>query len=150
MIALGLSTEVVNVWMNDPGFGAHKVTSLPHGAAVLCISTFGPYIATAAADKVVRLWRSTDAGKSYTQAAVAEQRDDVRCLHLSGERLVTGSLERCARLYEVKGASLVGPMASVHHAAEITCVLVIPDGFVTGGGDKMVRIWDEAGVWLLK
>ena len=45
MIALGLSTEVVNVWMNDPGFGAHKVTSLPHGAAVLAIATFGPYIA---------------------------------------------------------------------------------------------------------
>jgi hypothetical protein len=66
MVVVGLSTDVANVWAIDEGRKTHVVCSLPHGAAVLCVSTFGPCIATGAADKVVRLWRSADDGKTYT------------------------------------------------------------------------------------
>ena len=72
--------------------------------------------------------------------------DFVRSLAFSadGTRLVTGSWDNTARVWDVAGGKLVAILD--HRSGMVATVSIAPDGkrIVTAGGDGTAKLWERA------
>ena len=72
--------------------------------------------------------------------------DDIRSVDFSpdGSRIVTGSRDKLAIIWDAKTGSMIGkPLKG--HSNEINCVNFFPDGtrIITGSDDNLAIIWDS-------
>ncbi len=142
------------IW--DLATGA-PLRTLPHGSAVTAV-TFSPdlrYLATGAADGIVRLW---DVREGVLMQQFTAQRQPVAVLALAfnfdGRLLASGGLERIARLWSVSTGGLIGELDNVTGDFVYTLAFS-PDAqlLLTAGGslsgvirDNAIRLWEVAGL----
>lgn len=63
----------------------------------------------------------------------------VRCLKVSGERIISGSDDKTIRIWDQNGLLL---RTLEGHEEAVTCLQVIGQTIISGSEDKTVRIWD--------
>jgi WD40 repeat protein len=109
-------------------------------ASGVAFSPDGKLLASAGADKVVRLW---DAATGKPTAALKGHKDDVYSVAFSpdGKTLASGSYDKTVRLWDAGGKHLATLKA---HTSTVNTVAFSPDGKVlaTGSNDGTIRLWD--------
>ncbi|HEY9645253.1 MAG TPA: TIR domain-containing protein [Chroococcidiopsis sp.] len=133
--------RTVRLWTLD----GRLIKTLPFDAPVWSVS-FSPtddLLAIATADETVALvradgtvvnrWRSVNQGKVFSIRFSPD-----------GKQLLTGSADKIARLWDLKG-NLLQTFAG--HTGEIWAVRFSPDGtrVATGSADNTIRLWDLTG-----
>ncbi|KIN94405.1 hypothetical protein M404DRAFT_939931, partial [Pisolithus tinctorius Marx 270] len=65
-----------------------------------------------------------------------------------GKRIVSGSLDKTVRVWDVEGGAQIGGPLEGHRDVVVNLVAFSPDGkrIVSGSGDMAVRVWDVGGV----
>jgi len=105
----------------------------------LTISPDGKLLASASADRTVRLWRLPDGQISRT---LDNHTNFVVSLGISpdGGILASGSADKTVRLWRLPEGELVKTLAG--HAGEVGAVAFSPDGYLLASGDtRMIRLW---------
>ena len=118
-----------------------------HTVFSVCFSPDGTWIASGAADNIVRLWSPSLAAA----IELKEHEDKVRALCFSpdGSTLVSGSEDRSVRLWSLRPASLGKCMQTLQkHEKAVRSVCFSSCGrFVaSGSADSTVLIWDLGSV----
>jgi WD40 repeat protein len=110
----------------------------------------GKRIASASADKSVRVW---NAKTGEAMATLAGHKDDVTCVAFTadGKRVVSGSADKTIRIWDLSLGLGDKKEAKVleGHEDGVTCLAIFADGkrLITGGMDKTLRLWDlETGL----
>jgi WD40 repeat protein len=105
----------------------------------LTISPDGELLASASADRTVRLWHLPDGQILKT---LDNHTNFVVSLDISpdGNFLASGSADKTVRLWRLPGGELVKTLAG--HAGEVGAVAFSPDGGLLASGDtRTVRLW---------
>ena len=109
----------------------------------VAFSPDGTRLASASADKTVRLWNATT-GQPVGQP-LAGHKDEVRSVAFSrdGTRLASASADETVRLWDATTGQPVGQPLNGAHTA-VRSVVFSPDGtrLASASEDKTVRLWD--------
>ena len=112
----------------------------------------GKRLATASADKSVRLW-DTESGKLVTE--LVGHKDQVVAVAFSpdGKRLATASWDNTARLWDATSGQLIKELKG--HLDRVVAVAFSADGqhwqrLATASWDKTARLWDATSGQLIK
>ncbi len=155
-VAMSCADAAVRVW--DPAAG--KVISLPTGRrAALCRVTLSPdgqWLATAGGDGVARIWslpplwaapETTAAAFQPTMSVAHDKALTDVAFSRDGSRLVTGSADGTARVWETRTGQAVTP--ALHHGGTVNQARFSPDmrRVVTASDDGTARVWEaDTGV----
>jgi WD40 repeat protein len=99
---------------------------------------------TTGVDPYVKQWDAN--GVLLRTLAGHEKSVDALALHPDGQRLLTGSVDATARLWDTHSGEPLAVL--VGHKKTVAAVAVTPDGMlgVTGSYDRTIRLWDlESG-----
>jgi WD40 repeat protein len=110
----------------------------------LSLSKDGTKLA-ASADKVAKVWNLAD-GKEVANITLGAEAKSVG-LTPDGTRLVIGSVDKLARLYELDG-TLVEAFAS--EGPVIATLALDAKRVIAAGADKTARVWTSSAVWQKK
>ncbi len=129
--------------------GAEQTPNLlrGHRAAVLsvCFSPDGKRIASASADKTIKLW---DAGTGTKIRSLSDHTEGVLCVAYSpdGKRLVSASADQTLKIWDAGTGQPVHTLKG--HTGAVASVAYSPDGkrLVSGGGEILkpgqLKVWD--------
>lgn len=103
----------------------------------------GRLLATASADRTVRIW-DTRTHQQVGLIPASAHGDQAMSADFSpdGRRIVTGCRDRVVRLFDADTKELL--LELLDHESHVACVAFSPDGtrIASGSGDATVRIWD--------
>jgi WD40 repeat protein/serine/threonine protein kinase len=152
LVAAGTSTGEIYLWRIDwsrPQVAFERLAPLPVGGPVTAVAMAGDgsWLASAAdSDRgAIQLWRRQEDGSFALDRVLQGHKDRVVALAVaeSGDRLISGSLDESARLWDPASGEVVeayfghfGPVWSVACAGRSSVQEV-----VTGGDDGTVRVW---------
>lgn len=108
------------------------------------ISTSGQLIATASADKTVRVWKPTGEVKAILPASTSVGGATCAAFSPDGRYVVTGSAGEAVRVFDIEDQEQVHVWAS--HTDTVTAVAYSPDGkqILSASADKSVKLWAAA------
>ena len=108
------------------------------------ISNSGQLIATASADKTVRVWKPTGEVKAILLASTSVGGATCAAFSPDGRYVVTGSAGEAVRVFDIEDQEQVKVWAS--HTDTVTAVAYSPDGkqILSASADKSVKLWAAA------
>ncbi len=113
----------------------------PEAVFSVAFSPDGKTLATAGADKTVRLW---DVETSLPVGAPMQHQGEVRSVKFGpkSDLVLTGGVDQTARLWEAATGRQIGP--PLPHPGEVHAVAFAPDGksIAIGCSDGSVRLWN--------
>jgi Tol biopolymer transport system component len=131
----------------DSAGGGKPVRELAESQDVLfavALSSDGKRLATAGADRVVRVFE-TETGKQLTQ--IEDHADWIFDIAFSpdGKRLATASRDKTSKVFDIEKKESLGTFSG--HGQPVYTVSFTPDGksVASGGEDNMIRIWTMDG-----
>jgi len=147
---ISFAGESDSLLLSDPGKLVGRVSLLlrqaiaPADTSLTSVAYLpdGKGIVTAGADKMVRLWNSTD-GKEVRQfTGHTDVVTSVAVTH-DGSRVVAGSADKTVRIWKTTDAE---PVASLTHTSEVRSLSLSADSsrLAVTGDDGLVRVWDLA------
>ncbi|EFA75443.1 WD40 repeat-containing protein [Heterostelium album PN500] len=129
-----------------------------HSYPVQCLDVDNGFMVTGSLDNSLRLW---DLGKRQCHSIVSTKAHnfDVFCLQMSGGLIASGSSDSTVKLWRVddlinseeslndrmdRGEPQVNmqPLQTFKHNSCVTCLQMTGDRLMSGGSDKVVRVWD--------
>ncbi len=119
-------------------WGGHE-----RGAYGMAFTHDGKQAVTGSGDRTIKLW-DLESGRELKRFEGHSQTVYAIALSADGSRVLSGSLDGTARLWDIaSGAELA---LYVGHSGPVYSVAFGPDGTIlTGGYDRTIRIWPEAG-----
>jgi WD40 repeat protein len=141
LAASGAADSSVRLW-RLPAAGEGVAPRLGHeGAIRACVFKGSGAVLTASEDSTARLW-STTSGEELRRFAA--HLHGVTSLALSGDgsRLITGSLDRSIRVWEIEDAE-AEPRALYGHAHGVSALALRGDGALLASGsiDGSMKVW---------
>ncbi|MBI2943108.1 MAG: protein kinase [Candidatus Wallbacteria bacterium] len=110
----------------------------------IAVSPDGKRLATAGADRLVRLWDPTNGREVGRMQGHTEP---LWALDFApgGDLLVTGGHDRTVRLWDTRAQRALAKLEG--HTGQVWCVAVSPDGRLAASGDtdRVIRVWDVPG-----
>ena len=163
LIASSSWDRTVRIWKADTG--ELRFTIDGHGAKVqrVAFSPDGKTLLSGSADRTARLW-SVEDGRPIATVKAHQQRVYDVGFSADGKKFITASWEKSAKVWDVETVQDVAvlrrtPVPAVSSVATLkaheggaTFVTIAPDGktLVTGGEDRLVRLWDMSSGELLE
>ena len=103
------------------------------------------HLATASGDKSIRLW---DLEKAQMVSQFAEHEEDVMCVDVQGDLMVSGSCDRTAKLWDIRQTRAVRNFNA--HLGDVNAARFISEyTFLTGSADGYMRLMDMRGLNVL-
>ncbi len=145
-LAVGAADNAAHVWpMENEGLGAEIVCSGHEGAVTaVAFDPLQPRLATASADRTVRVWTLPSA---IEPTVLAEHGNYVSGVAFSpdGRWLVSGSFDGTARRYDLSQTDWPSASAVLSgHSDRVFTLAISADSrwLATAGRDQSVRVWD--------
>jgi eukaryotic-like serine/threonine-protein kinase len=144
-LASGSADRTVAIW--DAATGEQQQLLFDHTDSVLAVSFHplegSPYVATASADGLVRLFESTEGTLLVTYEGHAGPVNSVS-FSPDGSELLTGSDDGTLRRWNTFSGEELSGLSG--HADAVSSVAFSPDGLImaSGSADTKVKLWDRA------
>lgn len=104
----------------------------------------GKRVASASADKTVRVW---NARTGEAIATLTGHKDEVTCVAFTadGKRIVSGSADKTLKLWDLDTKKELRTLEG--HTDAVTCLAIFADGthVISGSMDKTLRVWNLEG-----
>ncbi len=135
--------KTIQTWVLPDGTPKTKLNH-PGAITAMILSKDGAKIA-ALGDKLIKVWNSAD-GKELATVKLSADAKDIS-LSPDGLRVAVASADKAARIYELDGTLLetLPHDGAVHGIAYVDAKRV-----VTGGADKLARLWTSSLLWQRK
>ncbi|OUD16016.1 hypothetical protein TPSD3_01025 [Thioflexithrix psekupsensis] len=144
LAAAGASTQIVLLPLAEhAGVSDQKIRSIDSGhddsIFSLAFDTQGKYLASASADRSVRVWQVADDALVTTLVGHADMVQSI-AFHPDGQHLVTGSKDNTLRYWELNtGKSQV---CAGHDDAVFSLAFLTPSVLASASADRTIRLWD--------
>ena len=135
-------TQQVNTALQQSVYEIQEYNRLGHSDRIYSIATAeNGFMATAATDNTVRLWRNSNRG--WQLHRVLKHDGWVLDVAISHDRIASASRDRTVKIWNSNGKLL----HTLQHSQSVTSVAIKPNGqIVSGSEDGTVKIWQQGKV----
>ncbi len=125
------------------GKGAQVLPAHTGGVTAVAVAPIGLHLASAGADKAVKLWELATGKPRLT---LVGHTDVITALVFTpdGQRLISASKDSTVRYWEVASGAMIRVLRG--HTAPVLCLALSSDGktLATGSEDHTIKLWDVA------